>query len=176
VIVFLDKLEYIINKLVGIVLTSCFSLFAGVCFVQVISRYILKVSLPWSEELSRYLFIYATYLGSVIAVTSGSHVSISIVDSLLEQVEPGRREFLNGIIDIFTSLMSAVVLGWITYLAAPYLVNVYRFGQRSPAMRISMCIPMSSVLVGMGLMFFLYVKKILKGILCLYQGKGRSCP
>ena len=169
-IAFLDKIEEIINKIVELVLTPMFMILAGVSLLQVIFRYFLRISLPWSEELARYLFIYTTYLGSVIGVSRNIHIDITAVDLFLDKMEPARRQRWNEIIDVVTSFISAFVLGWITYLAIPYLMGVYRFGQRTPAMGLSLCVPVFSVPLGMGLMFLLYVKKFIKSVLLF--GKG----
>jgi C4-dicarboxylate transporter DctQ subunit len=171
-IAFLDKLEEVINKLVSALLTPCFFLLAGISFIQVVSRYFLKVSLPWSEELCRYLFIYATYLGSVIGVTQNRHVDITIIDSFLEKMAPRKRKSFEAVLNIFTSAVSAFVLGWITFLDVPYLMNVYKFGQQTPAMGIALYIPLFSVLLGMGLMCLLFTKKFIKGVLNLFLMNG----
>lgn len=169
-IAFLDKLEEIINKIVGLVLTPMFMILAAVSLLQVVFRYFLRISLPWSEELARYLFIYTTYLGSVIGVSRNIHIDITAVDLFLDKMEPARRQRWNEIIDVVTSFLSAFVLAWITYLAIPYLMGVYKFGQRTPAMGLSLCVPVFSVPLGMGLMFLLYVKKFIKSVLLF--GKG----
>ena len=36
-----------------------------VVFMQVVFRFLIKSSLPWSEELSRYLLVYITYFGRI---------------------------------------------------------------------------------------------------------------
>ena len=42
-------------------------------FIEVICRYFLFISAAWAEELTRYLFIWLTYIGSAYAVYEGSH-------------------------------------------------------------------------------------------------------
>ena len=169
-IAFLDKMEEIINKIVELVLTPMFMILAGVSLLQVIFRYFLRISLPWSEELARYLFIYTTYLGSVIGVSRNIHIDITVVDLFLNKMEPAKRARWNNIIEIVASFISAVALGWITYLAIPYLMGVYKFGQRTPAMGLSLCVPVFSVPLGMGLMFLLYAKKFIKGVALFSKG------
>jgi C4-dicarboxylate transporter, DctQ subunit len=44
---------------------------------QVLSRYLLHVSLSYTEEIVRYLFVWATFLGASAAVRKGRHLSIS---------------------------------------------------------------------------------------------------
>lgn len=47
-----------------------------VVFVQVVFRFIVKSSLPWSEELSRYLQVYITFFGTAYGIQTGAHLGI----------------------------------------------------------------------------------------------------
>ena len=48
-------------------------------FIEVICRYFLFISAAWAEELTRYLFIWLTYIGSAYAVYEGSHTEIDVL-------------------------------------------------------------------------------------------------
>jgi TRAP-type C4-dicarboxylate transport system permease small subunit len=45
--------------------------------VQVVSRYALHISLSYTEELVRYLFVWATFLGAAGAARMRRHLSVS---------------------------------------------------------------------------------------------------
>ncbi len=45
--------------------------------MQVASRYVLHGSLSYTEELVRYCFVWATFLGASAAVAKGRHLSIA---------------------------------------------------------------------------------------------------
>jgi TRAP-type transport system small permease protein len=47
-------------------------------FVAVLSRYLLNDSLTWSEELTRYLFIWVVFLGSAICVRMRAHIVVDL--------------------------------------------------------------------------------------------------
>ena len=47
-----------------------------VVFLQVIFRFVIKASLPWSEELSRYLLVYITYFGCAYGIKTGAHLGV----------------------------------------------------------------------------------------------------
>ena len=51
--------------------------------LEVVSRYILNVSLAWSEEIARHLFIWASFLGAGVALKRGAHIG---VDSLVTRL------------------------------------------------------------------------------------------
>ncbi|HSR12755.1 MAG TPA: TRAP transporter small permease, partial [Thermodesulfobacteriota bacterium] len=65
--------------------------------LQIVCRYILQELPPWSEELSRYLFIWGNFLGAGVALARGSHVSI---DSLITRLSPGVRGKLETVVSI----------------------------------------------------------------------------
>lgn len=47
-------------------------------FVAVLSRYALNDSLTWSEELTRYLFIWLVFLGAAICVRLRAHIAVDL--------------------------------------------------------------------------------------------------
>jgi TRAP-type C4-dicarboxylate transport system permease small subunit len=77
-------------------------LFAGgllVCVaLQVFFRYVLLAALPWSEELTRYLFVWSSMLAAAVLVGQRDHFSIPIVAELL----PPRARWL---LDLFGSVL-----------------------------------------------------------------------
>lgn len=52
-------------------------------FLQVVSRYIFRYSLPWSEELALICFILSIYFGASQAVKRKQHLKIEILTNFL---------------------------------------------------------------------------------------------
>jgi len=50
-----------------------------IVFCNVLSRYILNASLAWSDEISRMLFIWLTFLGAITAYINNEHLGLDIV-------------------------------------------------------------------------------------------------
>lgn len=50
---------------------------------QVFSRYVLNHPLTWSEELSRYLFVWIVFLGAWAALKEGRHLGMDMLSGLL---------------------------------------------------------------------------------------------
>jgi TRAP-type C4-dicarboxylate transport system permease small subunit len=46
---------------------------------QVVFRYFLGQPLTWSDELARYLFVWASFLGWIVAARRRSHLSIDML-------------------------------------------------------------------------------------------------
>lgn len=76
-----DRLFKGIDYLTGI-LTGCMVLFV---FLNVVLRMIFNSGLTWSEEVSRYLFVFVTYIGAISAMYSNGHFG---VDTLVSRVKP----------------------------------------------------------------------------------------
>ena len=52
---------------------------------QVLFRYVLQISVPWTEELARILFIITMFLGIAIAIREEEHI---VVDFLFKKMSP----------------------------------------------------------------------------------------
>src|SRR6185295_14528954 len=61
--------------------------------IQVFARYVLNDTPPWSEELCRYLFVWASFLGACLAMRRAAHLG---VDSLVARLSPGVRAMLGA--------------------------------------------------------------------------------
>ena len=62
--------------------------------VQIVCRYILLELPPWTEELSRYLFIWGNFVGAGVAAARSAHVSI---DSLVTRLPDSVRRKLETV-------------------------------------------------------------------------------
>jgi len=64
----------------------CVALFAAILLtmvLQVAFRYVLATPLTWTEELARYLYIWACWLGAPVALRRGNHIAIAFVSDRL---------------------------------------------------------------------------------------------
>ncbi|MBC7147600.1 MAG: TRAP transporter small permease [Thioclava marina] len=111
-----------------VVLVSAMSLLVG---VQIFMRYVMSASLSWSEELARYLFIWATYLGVAFAVRRDAHIRVSMLVSILP---PG----LALAIRILTHLIFAGFAAFVMYEGWLMVERTFRFGQTSASLGIPM--------------------------------------
>ncbi len=70
---------------------------AFIVALEVVCRYVLNASLPWSEEISRYLFIWGNFLGAGVALKRGAHIS---VDSLVTRLSESARQRLESAVGV----------------------------------------------------------------------------
>ncbi|TDQ56858.1 TRAP-type C4-dicarboxylate transport system permease small subunit [Mesocricetibacter intestinalis] len=69
---FTDKLFNIIQLLLGAMLAVMIAL----VFLNVILRFFFNSGLVWSEEVSRYVFVYVIYLGAIVAMKENAHLGV----------------------------------------------------------------------------------------------------
>lgn len=84
-----------------------FLLMVSLCILQVICRYVLKLSLSFTEELSRFLFIWVTFLGTAMALKKHQHVKMD----LLVSVFPARiRKAVEQSVGAFTVFIYGILI------------------------------------------------------------------
>ncbi|MDT8900531.1 TRAP transporter small permease [Anaeroselena agilis] len=138
---FMDK----VAKAEYILLAVMIALMAIINFLQVVFRYLLHGSLPWSEETLRFLFIWATFIGASIGVRKGAHLGLTFVIGFL----PPK---LKTAVAFITYGLCLVFAGIIAYLGFQVVVMQIEFNVRSSAMGIpmwwpSLAIPVSFILM-----------------------------
>lgn len=117
----------------------------AVMSLQIFLRYVLNMSLIWSDELSRYLLIAMAFTGCATGVRKRNHIRIDVIDYLLG--ERARR--------LLWLLTDAVVLFYLVYIAVQSIEILRIFARRpSTAMGVPMSIPYSVITVGFGLAAF----------------------
>ena len=125
----LSRLSLWLNLIAEVV--CCFILLAMTIVVtlQVVCRYLLGASLPWSEELARYLLVWMTFLGGSIALKREAHMGIQ---GLVDKLSPG----VQRLVKLFTHL---TVFGFLCLATLKgFQLALFNMNQYSPAMRIPM--------------------------------------
>lgn len=157
----LNKLSDIVNTAVEYVVAVLMGLMTIVVFVQVLFR-LAAGSLPWSEELARYMMIYLVYLGASVGVKHGDHIAVEFLAGML----PKKGQ---NILEILVDILMLVCFGIIIFYGLK-VVNVAMM-QRSPAMQVSMGFIYASLVIGGGLMFLQGLINMIKAIARLAGGE-----
>ena len=113
-----------------------------VVFAQVVFR-LVHASIPWSEEVSKYLLVWCTFLGAALCVRRKSLVGLELLSMLIPKK-------LNRHLQLFVYLLSVIILGVITVVGIRTLPMIWR--QSTPVLKISMGLVYAAILVGSALM------------------------
>ncbi len=108
-------------------------------FVSTVSRYVFNASVIWSEEIPILLQVWLTFIGGVIALRRGAHVS---VDTFLQMFSRGWHPLVRAVVDWLT-LGLLLVLVWMSAI----LVRA-RIGEASPAVGFPMALFMVPLVIG----------------------------
>lgn len=116
-----------------------------VVFLQVFFRFVVKGSLPWSEELARYVMVWAVFFGASMGAKIGAHIGVEAFVNLF----PQKIKRLMIIVSAFFTQIFCVL---VFVLSFQVVSRIYQSGQVSPAMEIPMYLPYLAVPVGAVLM------------------------
>lgn len=115
--------------------------------IQVLSRYVLGASLSWSEELTRYIFIWAGFL----SVSYCTKRCISIKIEQFVAIFPKRGKALFKVVNHTFELMLYLYL---IPFAWNYFMSAVESGQTSPALGLPMYYVQAAPLAGFALTAF----------------------
>lgn len=76
-----------------------------VMLLQVLSRYLFNAPLIWSEELTRYLFVWVTFIGAGYGVQKHLHIEMGL---LFEKFPIGAQK----VVQVLINLLSMVCYGY----------------------------------------------------------------
>ena len=131
--------------------------------VQIFMRYVVQESLTWSEELARYIFVWATYLGVAYGVKKNAHICVEAVTAYL----PARiKEITYIVAQVIFLLFAALVVkeGFVLSM------KIFRFGQSSAALGMPMGVIYLAPTVGFALVFIRLIQNIVAGFKRLKTG------
>lgn len=136
------------------ILLFAMSIFIG---LQVFMRYVMLNSLSWSEELSRYMYIYMLYLGISYGVRTNRHLRISVIQNLLK--EKGQK-ILSLFSDILFLAFSVIVVINSTKVA----LLIANFGQVTASTQMPMYVVYMGVPIGFSLVIIRLIQNIIHKI------------
>ncbi|GAB1475536.1 hypothetical protein MASR2M70_03680 [Bacillota bacterium] len=160
----MQKIYKGIDKLEEWLLVSGFTAVVIIVFMQVILRYVFNNSLPWVEELARYMFVYLTWIGADRAVRDDKHIKLTILQSKLKS----KSKYL----EIFITLICAATFIYLTYYGIELIGRLMQNVQISPTLRLPMWYFYLAVPLGAFLMSIRYVHKLLRVDIALLRKAG----
>jgi C4-dicarboxylate transporter DctQ subunit len=151
-----------INRLSELGIALLIAATVGVTFLQVVCRYGLDSSLSWSEEFSRYAFIWVIFLGAGSVARRGQHMAVDTLRTVLPQ---GPRHWL----EVFIALTGIVFFAVFAYAAV--LLTQNATAQISTALQIPIAAIYVSAPIGAALSLLHLVNGIVQGF-----GSPREMP
>lgn len=116
------------NKIICFFLLIFFGAMVVIVFGQVVFRYAIEQPLAWSEEMARYLFVWATFLGASVAFYEGKNINVSL---FAERIKSPR---LQGLMMLLADAACMTFLGMYVIEGSKVTSRLFNLGQFSPSM------------------------------------------
>jgi TRAP-type C4-dicarboxylate transport system permease small subunit len=158
---YLNRLSKLFGNIFnGIIIsfTVCMFLVVG---TNVFSRYVLNYSLAWADELPRFLFIWISFLGAVLAYYHDEHVGL---DFFVKRIPSKKIQIIIRLINDLAVFLVLIVLAHYGLKVALSTIN------NSPAMNIPMKVVYMIVPIAGTMMALINIHKIInkvKALKCL---------
>lgn len=150
-----------VNKTTELVTSTFLVIMVVVVFLQIVSRIIIQSSFPWTEELSRFLMIWLTFLGAAFSFQYGAHIGITLITNKIPKK-------LQAILQIIVAFLCTILFA--VLMVKGYELVMKSTTQVSPALGIPMnyvymVIPLSGLLMTLNV-----IDVTIKQTLALWKG------
>lgn len=145
-------LEHYYEPLLLIIILSATSI---IVFAQVVARYVFDDAFYWSEEISRYLFIWLIYIALSYAVKTDKHIRMDSLVSLNILSDTGKK-----IVVFIADLIFLVFSLFIAYYGTQVLLVTVRRGQTMPSTELPMWLVYAAVPLGYFICSFRLVQRV----------------
>jgi TRAP-type C4-dicarboxylate transport system permease small subunit len=143
-----------VNAVEVSILVFCVASLGILLITNVFARTFFQ-SIYFAEEVSKFLVMLTTFTGVSYAVRRARHIRMgAFLDSMPEKME---KVFI-----IIISLVSAIVMGIMTWFSYKYLINAMDMGHMTPALRVPKWTFYVIIPIGFGLACIQYIRTIIK--------------
>lgn len=156
----MQKVGKTVRKVLDTIVGIALYLMVLLIFINAVLRYVFHSGWSFSEEISRWMFVWVTFLGTIVAFVENSHIGVDLVISRL-----GRKSkfvvSLIGYVMMCASLVLASIGSW------RYFMRTYNVP--APASRLPQGVLTVSLLIAMTACLVIAVTKTIKLILIFVQ-------
>ena len=142
----------VLRVLAGVLLVASI----GLNLANVIGRYFFNTSIFWAEEIMLYLMVGCVFLGNGVVAWSGRQLRMDVIVAMMPVP-------VQKVLALVAELTFIVVAVAIVVFAWPVIRDLWLFDQRSQSAELPMVIPQIMVPIGLSIMAFLVVVRLLTG-------------
>lgn len=156
----MNKLITMMNKVLSMFCISLSSFLVICVSWQVFSRYVLNSPSTFTDEVSRFLFIWVGLMGAAYTLGQKRHLAIDLLAMKLEN-NPVKHNKLKLLINCLSMTFASVIM---VYGGGKLMLKTLATGQVSPALNIEMGLVYAAIPLS-GLFMIIYlIKDILDNI------------
>ena len=151
--------EIIMGLLIGVVtFNTC---------LQCFTRYVLKYALPWTDELSKYCFIYSGFFSIGYTIRKHSMIRVNIIESVIP-----RKAY--AVITMAVDLFMTVFFSYLFYYSLGVFREFYSSKMISPALQIPMWVLYGCALIGFALAIIRSIQNVIISDIPACFGKAKQ--
>lgn len=140
---FIGKLSNSLNKVVTHLCLVTMASMTFVVLLGVVFRYVLRMPLSWTEELSRYLMIWSASLAISIGIKENGHVGLTVL------VDSAKSKVIRAILETAIFFVTLVFLVIMIYYSIQMVIEAkWQFSQ---GLGITMVLPTLAIPVSMSI-------------------------
>ena len=143
-----NRLASVESVMIGFLILAMTAL----AFLQVLSRYVIKVSYPWLEEAVRFMMFWLTYMGVPLLIYKSGNINI---DFFPEVVQKKLRLDITPALELIVLVFTVIFLKEI----ATFIQTTAFYEQKSQVMALPMTFVYSVFAIGNGLAIFHAISK-----------------
>jgi C4-dicarboxylate transporter DctQ subunit len=144
----------VVNAVEVSILVFCVAALGVLLITNVFARTFFQ-SIYFAEEVSKFLVMLVTFTGVSYAVRKARHIRMgAFLDAMPQAME---KVFI-----IIISIVSAFVMGVMTWFSYKYLMNAMDMGHMTPALRVPKWTFYVIIPIGFGLACIQYIRTVIK--------------
>ncbi len=147
---FLLRLQRILIRIEEYVTAWLLIAMTGVVFWGILERFVIRAGFGFTDELSRYISIWAVFFGGCLGVVKNAHIGVEVF------VKPLPRQWQRPLA-LLAGCICAVFMGLASWYGWQYCLRLAKTSQTSPAMEIPMYLVFMAVPIGCALMCVHYL-------------------
>ena len=104
------RIKKILDKCIAGILGVLVGIISLVVLWQVFTRFILRNPSAWSEEISRYLLIWISFIGGALGLSNGTHMGLVLVTDRIK----------NPVLKTIVHILAYIVCGAVGFVFVKY--------------------------------------------------------
>lgn len=131
----LISFEKRITKVEKFICTVWYALIIIMLVLQVVTRFILKSSIPWTDESARYLWTTLCFIGCGAAISEDAHIEINLIGSLISGMKDDEKKLKAArLSDIFRYIIVILIAIFLVIINWKYMLTIKKTGMLSSAL------------------------------------------
>lgn len=153
----LAVVDHIIENIENYIMSVGLLAISAIVFSNVIARYFFATSFSWSEELSRYIIVWITFVGVSSCARHDAHVKVDVLPGMLK----GNARRVH---EIAINLVMMGLCAYMTYVSFGFMMVQFRGGNTSVSIALPIWTIYLSTVLGFLFSTFAYGRRIYLGL------------